>query len=112
MDRRSIHLSSSLLLVRLHDEGLVDVRDHTTSGNGGLDESVELLVTSDGEQQVSGSDSLHFEIFRGVSSELKDLSGEVLKDSSTVDGRGGSYSRVGTDSALEESVDSSNGELN
>ena len=54
--------SSALLLVRLHDEGLVDVRDNTTSSNSGLDESVKFFITSDGEQQVSGSDSLNLEI--------------------------------------------------
>ena len=55
-------ISATLLLVRLHDEGLVDVRDNTTSSNSGLDKSVEFLITSDGEQQVSGSDSLNFKI--------------------------------------------------
>lgn len=55
-------VSATLLLVRLHDEGLVDVRDNTTSSNSGLDESVKLFVSSDGEQQMSGSDSLHFKI--------------------------------------------------
>ena len=90
----------------------MDVRDNTTSSNSSLDKSVELFVTSDGEQQVSRSDSLNLEILRSISSELKNLSGEVLKDSSTVDGRSSSYSGVGTDSALKESVDSSNGELN
>ena len=90
----------------------MDVRDNTTSSNSCLDESVELFVTSDGEQQVSRSDSLNLEILRSISSELKNLSGEVLKDSSAVDGRSSSYSGVGTDSALKESVDSTNGELN
>ena len=63
-------ISATLLLVRLHDEGLVDVRDNTTSSNSGLDKSVKLFVASDGEQQVSGSDSLDLEIFRGVSCKL------------------------------------------
>jgi hypothetical protein len=107
----SSEVSAALLLVRLHDEGFVDMRDNTTSSNSGLDESVELFVTSDSEQQVSRCDSLNLKIFRGISSELKNLSSEVLKDSSAVDGRSSSYSRVGTDSALKESVDSSDGEL-
>lgn len=98
--------------MRLHDEGLVDVRDNTTSSNGSLDESVELLVTSDGEQQVSGSDSLNLKILWGVSCKLKYLSSKVFKDSSTVDSWGGTYSRVGADSAFKESVDSTDGELN
>ena len=60
--------------------------DNTTTGNGSLDQGVELLVTSDGEQQVSGCDSLHLQVLGGVTSELKDLGGEVLEDGSAVDG--------------------------
>ena len=86
--------------------------DNTTSSNGSLDESVELFITSDGEQQVSGSDSLDFKILWSVSCELKNLSSKVFKDSSTVDSWGGTYSRVGADSAFKESMDSSDGELN
>ena len=37
------------LLGCLKDEGLVDVGDHTTASNSGLDESVELLIASDCE---------------------------------------------------------------
>lgn len=47
------------LLGGLVDEGLVNVRDHTTSGDGSLDEGVKLLVTTDGELKVAGSDTLH-----------------------------------------------------
>ena len=62
MCQLQIEISATLLLVRLHDEGLVDVRGNTTSSNSGLDESVKFFITSDGEQQVSGSDSLNLEI--------------------------------------------------
>lgn len=99
------------LLVLLHDEGLVDVRDHTTTGDSGLDQRVELLVTSDGKKQVSRGDSLDLEILRSVTSELKNLGSQVLEDGGRVDGRGSADSAVGTDPGLEESVDSSNGEL-
>ena len=95
----------------LDDESLVDVRDDTTAGDSRLDEGVELLVTSDGEQQVSRRDSLDLKILGGVAGKLEDLGGEVLKDGSTVDGRGGTDSAVGAHSALQESVDSSDGEL-
>ena len=78
-------ISATFLLVRLHDEGFVDVRDNTTSSNSSLNESVKLLITSDGEQQVSRSDSLHFKILRSVSCKLKDFCSKVFKDSSTVD---------------------------
>ena len=46
------------LLGGLVDEGLVDVGDDTTARDGGLDEGVELLVTTDGELKVAGGDAL------------------------------------------------------
>lgn len=50
----------------------MDVGDHTTTGDGRLDEGVELLVTTDGELKVAGGDALHLlrserEGARGVS---------------------------------------------
>ena len=89
----------------------MDVGDHTTASNGRLDQSVELFVTADSELQVTGSYSLHLEVFAGVAGELKHLSSEVLKDCSSVDGRSGADTAVRADSALQESVDSSHGEL-
>ena len=41
---------------------LVNVRNDTSTGNGGLDEEIELFVTSDGELQMSGSNSPDFEV--------------------------------------------------
>lgn len=81
-----LRFSASLgLLGRLEDESLVDVRDHTTASDGGLDEGVELLVTSDCQLKVAGCNSFHLKVLGGVSSEFEDLSGQVLEDSSSVD---------------------------
>jgi hypothetical protein len=41
----------------------VDVGDHTTTGDGRLDEGVELLVTADGELEVAGRDALDLWVF-------------------------------------------------
>ena len=73
-------VNNSLLLGLFHDEGLVDVWNDTTAGNCGLDQCVELLVTSDCEQQVSWCDSLNLEILGGVTCELKHLGSQVLED--------------------------------
>lgn len=89
----------------------MDVRDDSTASNGRLDQGVQLLVSSDGQLQVSRRDSLHLQVLGSVTCKLEDLSSEVLKDGSTVDSGRGSNSAVSTDSALEESVDSSNWEL-
>ena len=55
------------LLRGLVDEGLVDVGDDTTTGDGGLDEGVELLVTTDSELKVTGGDALHLSCSPGCS---------------------------------------------
>ena len=104
-------MRSLSLLGGLEDESLVNVRDHTTASNGSLDEGVELLITSNSELEVSGCDSFHLKILASVSSELEDLSSQVLKDSCSVHGRSGSNSAVCANSTLQESVNSSNGEL-
>lgn len=60
---------------------------------------------------MSGGDSSDLEIFGSVSCQFKNFGSQVFKDSSTVDGSSGSDSVSGRDSALEESVNSTNGEL-
>ena len=75
-----------LLLLHLQQKGSVDVRQHTTKGDGGTDESIELLIATNGELKVAGSDTLDFEILGGVASKLKNFSCQVFEDSSDVDG--------------------------
>lgn len=89
----------------------MDVRDDTTAGNGSLDESVKLLVTSDCELEVSRCDSLHLKVLASVAGQLENLSCQVLEDSCCVNGRSSTNSAVSANSALQESVNSSNGEL-
>lgn len=82
---RSDDLYSLGLFGCLKDESLVDVRDDTTASNSGLDESVELLIASNSELQMSGSNSLNLKILRSVAGKLEDLSSQVLENSSCVD---------------------------
>ena len=87
------------------------MREDTTGGDGNiLHELGELLVVSDGELDVSWDNSALLGVLGGVTGELEDLSGEVLKDGSEVHWGTGSDS-VGVLSLLEESGDSSNWEL-
>jgi len=87
-------------LVGLVDKCLVNVWDDTTTSDGGLDQRIQLLVTSDGQLQVSWRDSLHLEVLGGVACKLEDLCGQVLEDGSAVNCGCGSDSAVSTDSAL------------
>ena len=102
---------SSRFFVALHDQGLVDVGDHTTASNGSLDERIKFFVTADSQLQVTWRDSFHLQVLACVASELEHLRGEVLKNCSSVDSRCCTDTTVSTHSALQESVNSSNGEL-
>ena len=95
----------------LDDESLVNVGDNTTTSDGRFDKSVELFVTADSQLQVARGDAFDLEVFAGVTSELKNLSSEVLKNSSWVDCCSGANTAAGIDSSLENSVNSTNGEL-
>ena len=89
----------------------MDVGNDTTTGNGSLDQGVELFIASDGEQQMSWCDSLDLQVLGSVTRKLKDLGGEVLEDGSAVDSGSCSDSAVGADSGFQESMNSSDWEL-
>lgn len=49
------------------------VRDDAAARDGSLDETVELLVPSDGELQVARRDAFHLQIFGRVPRQLQNL---------------------------------------
>jgi len=106
-----LHFGLAGLLAGLLDQGLVDVWNNTTTSNRGLDERVQLLITADGELEMAGRDTLHLEILGGVSGELENLGSQVLQHGSAVHGSGGTNTAVRRNTGLEESVDSSDREL-
>lgn len=55
-----------LLLLDLEKQRAVDVWQHTTKGDGGSDQGIQLLVTTDGELQMAGCDALDLEVLGGV----------------------------------------------
>ena len=89
----------------------MNVGNNTTTGNGGLDEGIEFFVTTDGKLKMAGSDTLDLEVLAGVAGELEDLGGQVLKDGGRVDGGGGTDTLGLLDGGLEETVDTTDGEL-
>lgn len=89
----------------------MDVGNHTSASNSGLDKCVQFFITADGQLKVARGDALHLKILAGVSSQFEDLSGEVFENSCGVHGRGGAHTAVGAHSALEESVDAAHREL-
>ena len=53
----------------------MDVRDHTATRDGGLDQRIELLITADGELKVARGDALHLEVLARVAGKLENLNG-------------------------------------
>jgi hypothetical protein len=65
----------------------VNVGENTTLGNGDVSEKlVQLLIVADGELKVTGNDTRLLVVTSSVTSQLENLSSEVLEDSSEVDG--------------------------
>lgn len=64
--RLCLNLLVLLLLLNLEQQGAVDVWQDTTKGNGGADQGIELLVTTDGKLKMSGGDTLDLEVLGGV----------------------------------------------
>ena len=60
---------------------------------------------------MTGSDAFDLKVLGGVARELKNFSSQVLKDSGRVDSGSSTNSAASIHSGLEDSVDSSNGEL-
>jgi len=86
-------------------------RDDTTTGDSSLDEDIELFVVANSVLEVTRGDTLDAVLKRNVTSELKNLSAEVLKNGSAVDSGGGTDTLLAVDTGLQETVDTTDGEL-
>ena len=89
----------------------MDVWDDSSSGDGGLDESVELFVSSDSKMKMSWGDTLHLKILGGVTGQLEDFGGEIFEDGSAVYCGSSSDTSAGSGSLLQETMDTSDREL-
>ena len=89
---------------------LVDVGEDTTLGNGDVSEKlVQLLIVPDGELKMPGNDTGLLVVTGSVTSQLENLSSEVLEDGGEVDGSAGTDT-LGVVALAEETVDTTNGE--
>lgn len=57
----------------LSDERLVDVRNDTTTSDGGLDQAVEFFVSANSELEMARCDTFDFQILGSVTSQLENL---------------------------------------
>ena len=95
----------------LTNQRLVNMGNDTATGNGCLDQSVQLLVSTDSQLQVTGCNSLHLQVLGCVTSQLKYFSGQILQDCGGIDGRSGSNTTVAGGASLQVAMDTANGEL-
>jgi len=95
----------------LGQQDSLDVGQNSSLGDGDSgQELVQLLVVTDGQLQMAGVDSGLLVVTGGVTSQLENLSSEVLKHGGKVDRRSGSHT-LGVVALAEETVKTSNGEL-
>lgn len=88
----------------------MDVGEDTTLGDGDVtQELVQLLIVADGKLKVTGNDTGLLVVTGGVTSQLENLSGEVLKNSGEVDGGTGTDT-LGIVALAEQTVDTTNRE--
>ena len=87
------------------------MRDHSASSNGGLDEGIQFFVTTNGELKMPWRNTLDLQILTGVSGQLQDLGREVLEDGRSVNSCGGTDTVSMVNRVLQETVDTTNGEL-
>jgi len=89
----------------------VDVGQDTAGSDGHTAQQLgELVVVADGQLHVAGHDTGLLVVTGGVSSQLQNLSGQVLQDRGEVDGGSGTDTG-GVASLAQETGDTSNGEL-
>lgn len=88
----------------------MDVGEDTALGDGDVaKELVQLLVVPDGELEMTGDDAGLLVVAGGVSSQLEDLSCEVLEDGGEVDGSTGTDT-LSIVALSEKTVDTADGE--
>ena len=99
------------LLGLLGEEYGLDVRQHTTLGDGHTgEELVQFLVVADGQLKMTGDDPCLLVVTSGVSCQLEDLSCQVFHDSGKVDWCAGTNT-LAIVALAEQTVDTSHGEL-
>ncbi|XP_040915384.1 uncharacterized protein LOC121195787 [Toxotes jaculatrix] len=99
------------LLSLLGQQNSLDVGQHTSLSDGhSTKQLVKLLVVADGQLQVAGNDTGLLVVTGGVSSQLQDLSGQILQHSSQVDGGAGTHT-LGIVAFAQQPVDTTHWEL-
>lgn len=89
----------------------MNVRNHTTTGNGRFDEGIQFFVTTNGQLQMPRRNALHFEIFAGIPGEFQHFGGQILQDGRSIYRRRRTNAMTLVDGMFEEAMHSTDGEL-
>jgi len=100
-----------LLLLDLQQECTVDMWQDTSERDRRTDEGIEFFVSADGELQVARGNTLDFEILGSVSCKLQNFSGKVFKNGCDIDGGLGSNTHLVLGVVLQETLNTTAGEL-
>lgn len=89
----------------LWQQNRLDVRQHTTLGDGDAGQQlVQLLVVTDGQLQMSRDDTGLLVVTRSVTGQLENLSGQVLQHGGQVD-RGTGTNTLAVGALSQQTVD-------
>jgi len=83
----------------------------TSEGDSGANEGIEFFVTANGKLEMARSNALDLEILGSVSSELENFSSQIFEDCSNIDGSLGSNAHLVLGVVLQETLDTTAGEL-
>ena len=109
--RNLLRFARSRAGLLLGQKNCLDVRENTTLSDGHtVEELVQFLVITDGQLQVTRDDTRLLVVLGRVPGELKDLSGQVLKNGRQVHGGTGTNA-LSVVTLADESVDTAHGEL-
>lgn len=95
----------------LPDQRFVNVRNDTTTGNGGLDERVQFFVSSNSQLQVTWSNTLYLQILRRVAGQFKHFGGQIFKNGCSVYGSRCSNTTMTCSARLQVTMNTTDREL-
>jgi len=103
--------STLLQLDRLVYQRFMNVRNDTTTGNGGFNKCIQFFISSNGKLQMPWSNTLHFQIFAGIACQFQNFSRQVFQYSRGIHSSRCSNALVLLYRTLEKSVYTTHWEL-
>lgn len=100
-----------LLTLGFPNETLVNMRKHTASSDGSLDQWVQLFVTTDSKLKMPRCNTFDFEVLGRITSQFKNFCCQIFQNSCRVYRSLGSYTCIVSAPFLQITMNTTNGEL-